>query len=63
MAEVRSRPARRSSRCRVAGSSQLRTLHIECAPGLMPRAALGALVAPLFVSLFRMGLLPGHALS
>jgi hypothetical protein len=29
----------------------------------MPRAALGALVAPLFVSLFRMGLLPGHALS
>jgi glucose/mannose-6-phosphate isomerase len=40
-----------------------RALHIDCAPGYMPRSALGALVAPLFVSLFRMGLLPGaHAL-
>ena len=33
-------------------------LHVECPPGYMPRAALGALVAPLFVTLFRMGLLP-----
>ncbi len=33
-------------------------LHVECPPGYMPRAALGALVAPLFVALFRMALLP-----
>jgi glucose/mannose-6-phosphate isomerase len=33
-------------------------VHIGCPPGFMPRAALGALVAPLFVTLFRMGLLP-----
>ncbi len=33
-------------------------LHIACPSGLMPRAALGALVAPLFVTLFRMGMLP-----
>ncbi|MEP6625739.1 MAG: bifunctional phosphoglucose/phosphomannose isomerase [Acidimicrobiia bacterium] len=33
-------------------------VHVECPPGYMPRAALGALVAPLFVTLFRMGLLP-----
>ncbi len=33
-------------------------LHVECPAGYMPRAALGALVAPLFVTLFRMGLLP-----
>ena len=33
-------------------------LHVACPPGYMPRAALGALVAPLFVTLFRMGLLP-----
>jgi glucose/mannose-6-phosphate isomerase len=33
-------------------------LHIPCAEGFLPRAALGTLVAPLFVSLFRMGLLP-----
>jgi glucose/mannose-6-phosphate isomerase len=38
-------------------------LHIGCPPGLLPRAALGALVAPLFVALFRTGLLPeAHAL-
>ena len=38
-------------------------LHFPCPPGLMPRAALGALVAPLFVSLFRIGFMPGaHAL-
>jgi glucose/mannose-6-phosphate isomerase len=38
-------------------------MHIECAGGYMPRSAIGALVAPLFVSLFRMGLLPeAHAL-
>ena len=34
-----------------------KALHIECAPGYLPRAALGTLVVPLFVSLFRMGLL------
>src|SRR5689334_20947977 len=33
-------------------------LHVACPPGYMPRAALGALIAPLFVTLFRMGLLP-----
>jgi glucose/mannose-6-phosphate isomerase len=38
-------------------------LHVPCPPGLMSRAALGALVAPLFVSLFRMGMVPSaHAL-
>jgi glucose/mannose-6-phosphate isomerase len=37
-------------------------VQIPCPPGFMPRAALGALVAPLFVTLFRMGLLPeAHA--
>ena len=37
--------------------------HVACPVGYMPRAALGALVAPLFVTLFRMGLLPNaHAL-
>jgi glucose/mannose-6-phosphate isomerase len=33
-------------------------LHVQCPSGFMPRAALGALVAPVFVTLFRMGLLP-----
>jgi len=33
-------------------------LHIACPEGLMPRAALGALVAPMFVTLFRLGLVP-----
>ncbi|HSO96835.1 MAG TPA: bifunctional phosphoglucose/phosphomannose isomerase [Acidimicrobiia bacterium] len=34
-------------------------LHVRCADGLvMPRAAIGALVAPLFVTLFQMGLYP-----
>jgi glucose/mannose-6-phosphate isomerase len=38
-------------------------VHLACPEGLMPRAALGALVAPLFVTLFRTGLLPeAHAL-
>ncbi len=38
-------------------------LVVPCPEGLMPRAALGALVAPLFVTLFRNGLLPeAHAL-
>jgi glucose/mannose-6-phosphate isomerase len=38
-------------------------LHVEAPGGYLPRAALGALVAPLFVTLFRCGLLPeGHAL-
>jgi glucose/mannose-6-phosphate isomerase len=37
-------------------------LHIECPPGYLPRAAIGALVAPLLVALFRLGLAPGaHA--
>ena len=37
-------------------------LHVTCPPGLMPRAAIGALVAPVFVILFRMGMLPeAHA--
>lgn len=37
--------------------------HFDCPTGYMPRAALGALVAPLFVTLFRMGLMPeAHAL-
>jgi len=38
-------------------------LHIPCPPTIpMPRLALGALVAPLFVVLFRMGMLPeAHA--
>lgn len=38
-------------------------LHVECPGGYLPRAALGALIAPLFVSVFRMGLVPeAHAL-
>ena len=38
-------------------------LHLPCPTGIpMPRVALGAMVAPLFVTLFRMGLLPeAHA--
>jgi glucose/mannose-6-phosphate isomerase len=37
-------------------------LHLPCPDGYMPRAAIGALVAPLLVTLFRMGLAPGaHA--
>jgi glucose/mannose-6-phosphate isomerase len=37
-------------------------VRIPCPEGLMPRAALGALVAPLFVCLFRLGIFPeGHA--
>jgi glucose/mannose-6-phosphate isomerase len=38
-------------------------LHIACPPGYLPRAAIGALVAPLCTVLFRLGLAPGaHAL-
>jgi glucose/mannose-6-phosphate isomerase len=39
-------------------------IHVPCADGyLMPRAAIGALVAPLFVAPFHMGIYPeGHAL-
>jgi len=33
-------------------------LHVSCPTGYMPRAALGALVAPVFVTLLRLGLLP-----
>jgi glucose/mannose-6-phosphate isomerase len=37
-------------------------LHLACPTGLMPRAAIGALVAPVLVTLFRTGLAPGaHA--
>jgi glucose/mannose-6-phosphate isomerase len=37
-------------------------LHVACPPGYLPRAAIGALVAPLFVAAFRSGLAPGaHA--
>jgi glucose/mannose-6-phosphate isomerase len=37
-------------------------VRIPCPSGLMPRAALGALIAPLFVVLFRLGLYPeAHA--
>ena len=38
-------------------------LHVPCPEGYMPRAAIGALVAPLFVCLYKMGMLPeAHAL-
>ena len=38
-------------------------LHIPCPPGYLPRAAVGALVAPLCTVLYRLGLAPGaHAL-
>jgi glucose/mannose-6-phosphate isomerase len=38
-------------------------LHVACPDGYMPRAAIGALVAPLCTVLFRLGLAPGaHAL-
>jgi glucose/mannose-6-phosphate isomerase len=33
-------------------------LHVPCPDGYLPRAALGALVAPIFVTLLRTGLLP-----
>jgi glucose/mannose-6-phosphate isomerase len=37
-------------------------LHIPCPDGYLPRAAIGALVAPLLVALYRTGLAPGaHA--
>jgi glucose/mannose-6-phosphate isomerase len=37
-------------------------LHVPCPSGYLPRAALGALIAPLFVTVFRAGLAPGaHA--
>jgi len=37
-------------------------LHLPCPPGFLPRAAVGALVAPLLVTLYRTGLAPGaHA--
>ena len=38
-------------------------VHIACPPGFLPRAAIGALVAPMCAVLFRMGLAPGaHAM-
>jgi glucose/mannose-6-phosphate isomerase len=37
-------------------------LHVSCPPGYLPRAALGSLIAPLFVAAYRSGLAPGaHA--
>ncbi len=37
-------------------------LHVPCPPGFLPRAAVGALVAPLCTVLFRLGFAPGaHA--
>jgi glucose/mannose-6-phosphate isomerase len=33
-------------------------LHVPCPGGYLPRAALGTLIAPIFVTLFRMGMLP-----
>ena len=37
-------------------------LHLPCPQGFQPRAAIGALVAPIVVTLFRAGLIPsGHA--
>jgi glucose/mannose-6-phosphate isomerase len=51
----------------VCSGGELATLpalvRYPCPPGLMPRAALGALVAPLFVTRYKMGLVPeAHAL-
>jgi len=34
-------------------------LHVPCPPGFLPRAAVGALVAPLCTVLYRLGLAPG----
>src|SRR5437879_13809884 len=38
-------------------------LHLPCPSGFMPRAAIGALVAPLLVTLLRAGLAPGARAS
>ena len=50
-------------RARSASREESGSLHVPCPDDiLMPRLALGALVAPLFVVLFRMGMLPeAHA--
>jgi glucose/mannose-6-phosphate isomerase len=43
-------------------AAQHRGLRVPCPPGLMPRGALGALLAPLVVTLFRLGIYPeAHA--
>jgi len=39
-------------------ASDAGAFHVSCPAGFMPRAALGALVAPLFVALHRMGMAP-----
>lgn len=39
-------------------AERFKGLHLPCPEGYMPRAALGALVAPLFVAATRMGMLP-----
>ena len=64
---ARSRRARSSSRSRAAArlaelARDAGALHMSCPDGFLPRAAIGALVAPLLVTLFRIGLAPGaHA--
>jgi len=40
-------------------ASQHGALHASCPPGYLPRAALGSLIAPLFVVLDRIGVAPG----
>ncbi len=43
-------------------ASDTGALHVPCPDGFLPRAAIGALVAPIVVTLFRMGFAPGgHA--
>ncbi len=64
---AQSNGARSSSRSRVGGrladvARDAGGLHLACPPGLLPRAAIGALVAPILVTLYRTGLAPGaHA--
>ena len=57
----RARWSRCRRRCAVRAGDGRGGLHVSCPDGYMPRAALGALVAPLFVTLFRDGLLPAGA--
>ena len=52
----------RRRRARTALAAEHGGVRIPCPSGLMPRATLGALIAPLFVVLFRLGLYPeAHA--
>ena len=52
---------RRVARWRARRPRARRTtqLHVPCPDGYLPRAAIGALVAPIVVVLFRLGLAPG----